>query len=235
MYQQDRAWESSYHTQVIEILNTLLQYLATLSVAPREMDNKCATDFELKLMGGTVAVRLRRPDCRYRDLTIRAERDSGAVTELAKIQAGHAFRYFYGWTDNEGRIKEWMLIDLDKARSAGLLEKKRTLIANKHPDGSPDGTYFIAIKRRELEEAGCLIAQFGFTVNTTTPCTPATNEVASRYIKKNVKSARRKKGNEALLYSSMLFPKEEQILEEIGRVLEEQSSWGEDLREVEYE
>jgi hypothetical protein len=97
-------------------------------------------------------------DCPWRDLTIRSRRDTKAKTELAKIKEGHGFRYFYGWIDDNDKIVEWMLIDLDKLRASGLLEKPRREIPNKDKDGNPDGTYFICIKSIELFNADCTIA-----------------------------------------------------------------------------
>lgn len=151
MYQLDREWGDSYVSQVTRILTQLLPYLVEINTASIEMDTKCATDFTIKLKGGNIAVRLRRPDCTFRDLTIRALRDSGTKTELEKIKEGHGFRYFYGWIDENNRIAEWMLVDLDRVRKMGLLNKKREIKPNY------DGTYFIYISIAELNEAGCLI------------------------------------------------------------------------------
>jgi hypothetical protein len=152
MYRQDRQWGDSYTDQVVGILRLLLRHLVVLSVAPSEEDNKRATDFTVKLVGGSIAVRLRRAECRFRDLTIRARRDNGVKTELAKIKEGYASRYFYGWVDDKHNISEWMLVDLDKVRSARLLDREWALI----PNG--DGTYFIAIPFTVLSKSDCLIA-----------------------------------------------------------------------------
>jgi hypothetical protein len=150
-WQQDKQWEESYHGQVLSILGVLTPHLAEIRVASLEKDRANATDFEVTLSGGTIAVRLRRWGCKFRDLTIRAQRDSGAKTELAKIKEGYAYRYFYGWEDQNRKIAEWILVNLDKVRETGLLEKQRKL----WPNG--DGTYFISIDLRELYDAGCLI------------------------------------------------------------------------------
>ncbi len=157
-YERDRAWEGTYVSQVRSILLTLLPYCVEISTASVELDNTCATDFTLVLTGGAIAVRLRRPGCKFRELTIRAQRDNGAKTELAKIKEGHAFRYFYAWIDENGKLAEWILVDLDSVRSSGLLEKERRLIANKNQSGKPDGTHFIGIPIRELYDADCLLA-----------------------------------------------------------------------------
>lgn len=154
LYKTDREWEGSYQSQVLAILRQLISHLAELSInlASDEKDRTCATDFELNISGGTIAVRLRRPKCTFRDWTVRAHRDNGTKTELAKLKEGHAFRYFYGWTDDNRSIAEWILIDLDKVRASGLLDKERPF----KPNG--DGTHFISITIRELHDAGCLIA-----------------------------------------------------------------------------
>lgn len=152
MYKRDRDWADSYESQVLIILNTLISHLAMLSIATDENDKKFATDIEVKLKGGTIAVRLRRPYYDHRDLTIRSSRSSGVETELAKIKAGFAYRYFYGWTNTHNIIEEWMLVDLDKVRAMGLLENREEI---PNTDGK---TAFIAISAGELQEAGCLIA-----------------------------------------------------------------------------
>jgi hypothetical protein len=160
-YKCDRQWADSYEDQVLRILTELMPHLVMLYVASDEKDMKQATDFEVRMKGGAIAVRLRRTKkCRWRDLTIRTHRDTGSKTELAKIKEGYAFRYFYGWIDENGIIVEWMLVDLNKVRSSKLLDKKRQEIPNKDENGNLDGTYFIAIPKDELREAGCLIVEF---------------------------------------------------------------------------
>ncbi|SRR5260221_11098 len=148
-YAVDRLWSDEYIPQLRSILKALLPYCVEIIIAPVEMDNKEATDL---LINSTIAARLRKPDCQYRDFTLRVHRDSGHETELAKIKRGHATRYFYGWTDNNHNIIHWIFVDLDKLRASGLLDKDRPHIAN------GDGTYFIAIKKEELYKAGCVIA-----------------------------------------------------------------------------
>lgn len=152
MYQQDRTWGDSYTDQVKNILSPLMIYLAEILVAPAYKDNKCATDFTVRLKGSDIAVRIRRADQPYRDLTIRSRRANGTKTELAKVKEGHGSHYFYGWTDENNVIAEWIFVDLDKVRTTGLLSKPRKEITNKDKQ-----TSFISISIQELEEAGCLI------------------------------------------------------------------------------
>lgn len=97
----------------------------------------------------SIALRLRRDNVRFRDLTIRARRDTGSPTELDKMRAGRCPRwYFYGWYHN--KIDEWIFINVHKALAAGLLNN-RPEIAN------GDGTYFIAVPLAELHQIGSLL------------------------------------------------------------------------------
>lgn len=148
-YAVDRLWSDEYIPQLRSVLKALLPYCVEINIAPAEMDNKEATDL---LINSTIACRLRKPSCTHRDFTLRVHRDSGHETELAKIKRGHAERYFYGWTDKNHNIVQWIFVDLGKLRASGLLDIIRSYI----PNG--DGTYFIAITIKELYKAGCIIA-----------------------------------------------------------------------------
>ncbi len=150
MYEDRRAWSDKFIDQVLHILNTLIPHLAILSIATDEEDKKYATDIVVKLVGGTIAVRLRKPDCSYRELTLRT---SASKSERDKIKEGYAFRYFYGWVDENGVIAEWILVDLDKFRASGLLDTFRRPI----PNG--DGTNFIPFTIHELDEYGCILSR----------------------------------------------------------------------------
>jgi len=152
-YDDDKKMEELYHPQIFSILTTLLPYLVDISVAPVEKDTKRATDFIIGMNGSDLAVRVRRPECPQRDLTIRAFRASGKKTELANIKEGFASRYLYTWADITHSITEWILVNLDRVRATSLLEQERPLIYNK--DGK---TALIAITIRELYNAGCLMA-----------------------------------------------------------------------------
>ena len=127
-------------------------HLLDVRIADAEADLKRATDFVVTVIGGDVAVRIRRTRCAFRDWTVRARRDTGADTELAKLQAGYARWYLYCWQSTTGSIGEWILVDLDEVRRQGILAEPRRLIDNY------DGTYFVAIPATELCERGLLVA-----------------------------------------------------------------------------
>ncbi|MHB8842160.1 MAG: hypothetical protein ACYC56_10340 [Candidatus Aquicultor sp.] len=152
-YYTDRSFSDKYIAQAFGILSLLPAGLfVDFEEASFESDIKEATDVIAVANGRyRIPMRFRRPHKTYRDLTIRSSRPTGIKTELQKIKEGFGDYYFYGWTEGD-TIIEWMLVDLDKLRASGLLEKSRREIP------SPDRTYFIAIDRNELEEHGCIIA-----------------------------------------------------------------------------
>ena len=154
-YKENRQWADSYLGQVAKILRENAAALMHVFIAPDDVDRKNATDVILRLAGGDVAVRLRRPGCKYRDLTIRSRLESGYRTELSKIKEGFADWYLYGWLDHQGKIDEWILVDLDKARAYRGWEGCKE-ISNTAPY---DGTYFIAIKLKNLRDHDCIIAE----------------------------------------------------------------------------
>lgn len=150
---EDWSWADGYLPEVQRILTLSALKLLTVEIATTQEDLNKATDLVLRVSGSkAIAVRLRRVDYAYRDLTIRASRTSGATTELSKIRQGHGDYYLYGWTKGL-TITEWMLVDLAALRACGLLERPWKLISNK--EGL---TNFIAIPYSILQDAGCLIA-----------------------------------------------------------------------------
>lgn len=148
-YVNDRLWADQHIKRVKEKIISISSKLAFVNTANFEKDTKYSTDLILKTIQGDIAVRLRRSHIEYRDLTIRAKRDSGIKTELEKIKEGWGRWYFYGWVSKQNKIEDWIFVDLNKLRKTTLLN--RSLIDNK------DGTYFIAISKKELERENCLI------------------------------------------------------------------------------
>lgn len=151
-FHRDFSWQDGYMPEVQRILLLNAVYLFTVSAATWQQDVKQATDMTITLGGKpkAVGVRLRRADYGYRDLTIRATRYSGAKTELEKILSGLGDAYLYGWTTGL-TISEWMLIDLNRLRSSGLLYYTK-------PRYNADGqTSFIAIPYPTLRQYGCVL------------------------------------------------------------------------------
>ncbi len=150
-YHKDRTWSDRYLPQVKEILQENLNKIVQVKIAGDKEDTTNATDMVIQLESGDVAVRIRRPDCKFRDLTLRSSRESGTETELSKIKKGLPRWYLYGWTNDKQEIYEWILVDLNKVREKELWEEKR-----ERPNH--DGTWFIAIPTKELYKEKCLVS-----------------------------------------------------------------------------
>jgi len=153
-YATDREWSDKYLPQVSEILRANAMHIVKVAIADNDVDCREATDMTVDVTGGQVAVRVRRPYMHYRDLTIRSWRASGAKTEIHKLRDGFGDWYLYGWTNGQNQIGEWILVDLDKVREAGLLDSPRKEIPN-----SDRRTRFVAIGIPELERSGCIVSK----------------------------------------------------------------------------
>ena len=149
---QDWKWADGYVQQVKKILKENTMHMIAIDDSSPEQDMKESTDLVVKTMAGKVAVRIRRANCQYRDLTIRSWRASGAKTELPKIKEGFGDFYLYAWEDKNSELSNWILVNLDTLRKSGLLENRRTIL---NPDGI---TGFINITVAELRLSGCLTA-----------------------------------------------------------------------------
>jgi len=143
-------WADSFLPEVEQILRDNINLLVSINVAPMEDDTQRATDMIINIEGeGQVAVRLRRDDVKYRDLTIRSK--AGGRTEIDKIREGFAKWYVYGWIKNN-TIDEWILVDLDTVRKDKMLDDRRTI------NNSDGRTGFVFIPVKELMDNNCLVA-----------------------------------------------------------------------------
>ncbi len=142
-YQSDRTWTDQFTPAVMQKVGPWL-----LDVASLEVDQKQATDLVLKNDQMSIAVRIRRHGYAERfpgEITVRASRDSGAKTELAKILAGHANRVFYGHQLSPDSIElgDWTFGDLDVFRACHLDgEPKPELNIRWGKKSNWDGTHF---------------------------------------------------------------------------------------------
>ena len=149
-YIHDRKWADAFNNDIGQIIRENLGHIVSIDIAPVDVDTRQATDMVVHVRGGAVGVRLRRGNCKYRELTIRSTRKGTAQTEIDKLRGGFGDWYLYCWEIAAGI--EWMLVDLAKVRGAGLLDMRRKEIMN--PDGI---TGFIAISRDELTQKGCVV------------------------------------------------------------------------------
>ena len=151
-FRDNWEFQEGYYPQVERILKDNALHFINISVADKYKDMTQATDFVVKIDGGDVAVRIRRADCKYRDLTIRSY-NKGRKTEIDKLRDGFGKYYLYCWENEKKELSEWMLIDLDKVRESGLLDSKKTKMNKGYNTG------FIAIDWLELQIIDCVIAR----------------------------------------------------------------------------
>jgi len=147
---------------VRKILSSLpVGYFMDFAAAQPQQDMEQATDLVLEIIGGTMAVRVRRR--KYLDnakdfgldWSIRY-RNAGHKTEIHKLREGFADWYFYGYSANDiDAIAYWALIDLEMVRAAGMLAKENSYKWSMHDNG--DGTAGMYIPIIELEKAGCIM------------------------------------------------------------------------------
>lgn len=164
----NREIELLYRPEVKRIIRqNLSSFLVVLEVAPIEIDMKEVGDFVVNSNHGHIASRIRRPDVTWRDLTIRTRSRNGGITELEKIRQGLGKWYFYGWADGKmpygnGKLKDWMFIDLDIFRTSGLAFcDDRSEIPNKD-----EKTAFYAYSDNELIYSDCLVARHNSRLDT---------------------------------------------------------------------
>jgi hypothetical protein len=150
-WQDNKAWSDQYVEQIISILKANSAHILQIEVASEDKDTHQATDMTIKIVGGDVAVRVRR-NTKFRDLTIRSSLSSGSKTELQKIQEGFADWYLYAWTVN-GQISEWILVNMDQLRRSGLIYRNRQQTQNH--DGKSS---FVSIPIAELRLNNCIVA-----------------------------------------------------------------------------
>lgn len=141
--------------EVEAILKRHAMFIVKFEIADSEQDTQQATDLVIRISGGAVGVRVRRFEStttRYRDLTIRSRSRYGQRTEIDKLRDGWGDFYFYGWDNKQGRIEEYMLLDMARFRDSGMLHNPpEKEVFNK------DGTAFFPFPATKLHECGCLI------------------------------------------------------------------------------
>lgn len=154
-YVTDRDWADRYLPVIRCIVGPHLLVPSTL-----EVDTKEAADLVvLRARDMTVACRVRRPGYSDRypwQFTLRAQRDSGARTELAKVSDGWGDWMFYGHaSEDPGALARWFLIDLHAWRADIQRDAWRAAKGKKQrhahefrliPNG--DGTHFAAFDVR---------------------------------------------------------------------------------------
>lgn len=158
--QDDKDWADQFEPELkgilLEHVGQNLGRFIELLRAPEFDDLHRATDMVIRITGGDVAVRVRRPEILWREWTVRKSRPSGRETEVEKILAGFARWYLYCWTTVEG-LSAYVIIDLDRVRKKGILDAYEWE-RKPNRDGSSD---FIIVPLARLNAALCIVASKG--------------------------------------------------------------------------
>lgn len=152
LYNNNISFSEKWMNEIKSILRNNAMHIIDIEIAMPEEDMKQSTDLKIKITSGDVAVRVRRRAAGFRDLTIRAF-SNGNETEIHKLRAGFARWYVYAW-EGDGSLVDWILVDLNMMRRAGLLSENRPITKNK--DGR---TGFVSYSISELKMAGALVAR----------------------------------------------------------------------------
>ncbi len=112
-WESDKKWSDKYLPEIKQILGLYL-----ISEPPIEEDQERNTDLTvLKMDTIRIGCRIRKHyyfEHYPHDFTIRSDRPSGNITELAKIIQGWGQYLFYGFSDEQEKaLCAWHIIDLN--------------------------------------------------------------------------------------------------------------------------
>lgn len=163
-YAGDREWADGYWPEIRRIIQANAGAIISIDPADEEADATQATDAVVTCDTGSVAVRCRRDNCRWRDLTLRYRRCAWGVVEFGlqrgyevdKILGGFGRWYLYCWTDGDS-ISEWILADLDAVRARGLIELALPENGGREIVNRDRTTSFICISAEDLRNADVLV------------------------------------------------------------------------------
>lgn len=150
-FKQNWNFSEKYMPQIKLILAKHAGKFLQIEVATMEEDMTQAFDLNIITHNKSkIAVRIRRADIKFRDITIRAL-NGGHKTEIHKLRDGYGDWYLYAWESEGNRITEYALIDIHKARH--LFTQDRNVIPN-----TDNKTGFYSYSIEELAKCGALIA-----------------------------------------------------------------------------
>lgn len=152
-YPSDREWADSFEDQIKTIITDVSDEIIEIVVAPEQYDVEAATDYIIKIKGGTIACRVRQFFYfeKYRDFTLRYARTSGTKTECEKIKEGYADWYLYCWGDKP-KISFYVLINLRALRDNWWVVDNAPIIPN-----TDNATFFKAISLDTIQQIGALV------------------------------------------------------------------------------
>ena len=179
-YLSDRRYSDGFIPAIKQIVGPHL-----LVITPDEIDCKQAADLMVfTAQNVKIAARVRRPgfEARYPyDITIRAQRDNGYETELAKIVNGFGDWLFYGHDDGTGAgFARWWLVDLAVFRAA-LIRRHRSSMRRGDIDNG-DGTHLKWFDLRSFPRRPSILIAGSHSLSDDDDLSPTLRPVNSRHI-----------------------------------------------------
>lgn len=123
-FQNNWNFQEQYINDVCDIIKSNAMHIIDVSVSTPEDDMQRATDLKITISAGDVAVRIRRSQYNFRDITIRAYKN-GYKTEIHKLREGCGDFYLYAWENKQQcGFDEYVLFDINKARSVFMEDRE---------------------------------------------------------------------------------------------------------------
>lgn len=148
LFKEDMRFSEKIMPTVKKFIAYNAARIVKINDATAEEDMEFASD--LVIYGAKIAVRTRKDNVKFRDLTIRASRPYGTKTELEKIKQGYSDFIFYAWTKGLS-ITEYVIVDSEILRQSGLLNKVLPSMKN------ADGTTFVFLALPDIKKCGALV------------------------------------------------------------------------------
>lgn len=140
-FRKNFDWQKMFYPEIERVIrDDLIKYITGVKISTLIEDTQYGYDFSVETINkGTIAVRLRKESCIFREFTLRSKVPSGHLTEFDKIKNNNVNFYLYGWVKGN-KINQYVFIDVKKLRDDGFFN----LLHNHIPNN--DGTSFHSIK-----------------------------------------------------------------------------------------
>ncbi len=160
--QRDWGRADRFGDQIEDIIRANAGAIISVGTATAEQDQRQATDLVVRTDAGALAARVRF-DIKWRDLTLRCARLRGGEWvygfEAQKIAEGWGDWYCYIWvSEMERELDDWVFVDLDAIRAAGLIEAPQWLVRDRDKENTDGRTRFTWITLDEIIAADALVA-----------------------------------------------------------------------------
>lgn len=144
------SWADKHIPAITDIMRNIFDFdIDVRDMSGEFEDLNEATDMIIYIGNdsGTVGLRIRHKEAlKYRDITFRYSHPSGAKTEWEKLREDRLKWYFYGWSDENCGLEDWVFIDMKLA----MVYLKDVMFEEGRIRTNKDGTKFVKFTISEL-------------------------------------------------------------------------------------